>query len=137
MDDEPAVRTIVRMLIERHPGFELVVEAGDVAAALEPLRTHRPDVVLLDLLLPGGSGVDALDEVTASAPDAMVVILSALSAVDEAQRAFEAGAFAYLEKSVLGPSLLREITELRDLYVRAEEGVAVWEAPDGPPRIRR
>lgn len=137
IDDAPSVRTIVRMLVARTAGYELVVEAEDIATAQAPLRRAAPHVVLLDLLLPGVDGVTGFSQVAAAAPQAMVVILSALSSTDEAARAFDAGAFAYLEKSVLGPTLLEQLRELHRLHLAARTGVDVWNAPEAPERVRR
>jgi DNA-binding NarL/FixJ family response regulator len=121
VDDEPAIRTLVRMLLERADGFELAGEAADGAEGIELATRLQPDVVLLDLLMPGVDGREALPHIIRESPRSMVVVLSALSGVDEAEPSFTAGAFAYIEKSALG-RLTQELTELHDLFKRALAG---------------
>jgi CheY-like chemotaxis protein len=105
VDDEPAIRTLLRLVLARDERFDLVGESVDATDAIARAREVSPDVILLDLLMPGQHGRDALPALRAAAPDAMILVLSSLSAVDEEKAALEAGAFGYLEKSVLGPRL--------------------------------
>lgn len=135
VDDEPAIRTLVRMLLERSHRFELAGEATDGAEGTELATRLQPDVVLLDLLMPGVDGREALPRIIRESPRSMVVVLSALSGVDEAEPSFASGAFAYIEKSALG-RLTEEISELYGLFERALDGDTVW-APGGPTRVRR
>lgn len=135
IDDEPAIRTLVQMLLERAEAFELTGEATDGAEGIELVKETQPDVVLLDLLMPGVDGRQALPRIIRESPRSMVVVLSALSGVDEAGPSFARGAFAYIEKSALG-RLTEELTELRELFDRALAGETVW-APGGPTRVRR
>jgi CheY-like chemotaxis protein len=105
VDDEPAIRTLLRLVLARDERFELVGESVDATDAIARARELSPDVILLDLLMPGQHGRDALPALRTAAPAAMILVLSSLSAVDEQTAALEAGAFGYLEKSVLGPRL--------------------------------
>ncbi len=96
VDDEPTLRrTVARVLAQK--GFE-VVQCEDGATALEHLRTHDPDVMLIDLMMPGVSGIDVLREVKALRPDVECVIMTAYSKVEDAVASVRAGAYDFLTK---------------------------------------
>ncbi len=105
VDDEPAIRTLLRVLLARDERFELAGEAKDGVEAVAAAAELQPDVVLLDLLMPRMDGREALPELRRAAPTSMVLVLSSLSAADEAAGVEEDGAFAFLEKGVMGPGL--------------------------------
>lgn len=124
------------MPLARSTGARIVGEAVDRTMAVDLVQRTKPDVVLLELLTPKLDGHAVLPELVRAAPRTMVLALSALSGVDEADKSFALGAFAYLEKAVVGPDLPEEIRELHDLSQRALDRETVWR-PTGPPRIRR
>lgn len=95
---------------------------GAVTLALEA----KPDVVLLDLMMPGLDGREVLPLLVEQVPKTMIAVLSSLRAVDEADGTFAAGAFAYLEKSLLGPPLIDELDDLYLRFQRALDGRTVW-----------
>src|SRR4051794_7869099 len=97
-DDTREVRILLRLALETHGGFEIVGEADDGVAAIEQSRALAPDLVLLDLAMPRMDGLEALPDIRKEAPEAKVVVLSGLNAVDSAAEAMAAGAHAYLEK---------------------------------------
>ena len=136
VDDDPRIRTLARMLLDRSDEARVVAEASDGDQVPDLLEAVRPDVVLLDLLMPRVDGRTILPQLVREAPETMVLVLSALSGIDEADRTFALGAFAYLEKSVVGPDLPNQIRELHALFQRALAGETVW-SPAGPPRVRR
>lgn len=105
VDDDPTVRMLLRLVLERDERFELAGEAFDGAQGVEAAGEAQPDIVLLDLLMPRMDGYEALPEIRRRAPDAMVLVLSSLSSVDEAEGVIAAGASAFLEKSAMGPGL--------------------------------
>jgi two-component system, NarL family, response regulator EvgA len=137
VDDDKQLRALTRMLLtlEEH-AIEVVAETDDGYEALALARVHEPDVVLLDLMMPKVDGREVLGELVLRAPRAMVLVLSALSGREVASATFARGAFAYLEKSVIGPQLAIEIRQLHALFERALTGETVW-TPAGPDRIRR
>ena len=136
VDDEPTVRALLRAVVSRDPRFEVVGEAVDGEQAISLAEELQPDVVLLDLIMPRLGGREALPDILRVSPRSMVLVLSALSGVDEAESTFAAGAFAYLEKSVMGPGLTSEVESLYRRFRRALQGETVW-ARDDALRIRR
>ncbi|HEX7082505.1 MAG TPA: response regulator transcription factor [Gaiellaceae bacterium] len=98
VDDHPLTRdALVRLL--GGSGFEVVAEAADGEQAVALAAEHRPDLVLLDLAMPGVDGVTALPRLRAAAPDAEVVVLTASEDEDSLLEAIRAGAAGYLLKS--------------------------------------
>lgn len=136
VDDEPAVRTMLDAVFRRDDRFEIVGVAGDGREAIAQTARLQPDVVLLDLLMPGLSGQQALPSILRSSPRSMVLVLSALRAEDEADDTLALGAFAYLEKSIMGPGLSEEVFAQHQRFARALAGETVW-SPNAPWRIRR
>lgn len=134
VDDEPQIRRLLRALLDADPRFEVLGEAGTVPEALEVVAEQQPDVVLLDLLMGGQYGGDAIPRLVLDAPETMVLVLSALSAEDQADTLFAAGAFAYLEKSVMGRQLPEEVAALRARFEQALAGETVWADRD-PARV--
>ena len=69
VDDHEVVRLGLRALLDRHPGFTVVDEASNAKEAVQKALQHHPEVVVMDIRLPGGSGIDACREIVAEAPD--------------------------------------------------------------------
>lgn len=106
VDDHPMWRDGVRADLERDGRFLVVAEAGDVAEAVRVVTAHRPDLVLMDLTMPGGSGSEAIAEVMATLPRTRVLVLSASAEQADVLAAVKAGAAGYLLKSSTGDTLL-------------------------------
>lgn len=136
VDDEPPIRKLLHALLERDERFAVVGEAGTLEDAVTVVAREQPHVLLLDLLMGGASGRDILPRVLVDAPETMVLVLSALSPEDEADAVFAAGAFAYLEKSVMGRDLPGEIAALHQRFRRALAGETVWGANDAGRILR-
>jgi DNA-binding NarL/FixJ family response regulator len=98
VDDHPLTRSALVDLLEQH-SFAVVGEAADGVEAVERAREAQPDLVLLDLTMPGGGGLEALPNVRAAAPGCEVVILTASGTEDNLLAAIRAGAAGYLLKS--------------------------------------
>jgi two-component system, NarL family, response regulator LiaR len=105
VDDHAVVRQGLRMFLSPDMGFEVVGEAVDGRQAVEQARGLRPDLVLMDLLLPGMSGIDATAAIRAELPEVEVVVLT--SVIDDAAivYAVRAGAVGYLLKEATGDEL--------------------------------
>jgi DNA-binding NarL/FixJ family response regulator len=97
-DDVPAFRALMRAVLEETDDCEVVGEAADGVAGVAGVRETRPDVVLLDLDMPGGDGLSAIPGIRRAVPDTRIVVLSSFDAARMERRALDAGADAYLEK---------------------------------------
>lgn len=98
VDDHPVVRDGLRGMFASHPGFTVVDEAADGVAAVELAATLDPDVVLMDLRMPGGSGIAAITELTRRGLRARVLVLTTYDTDSDTLPAIEAGATGYLLK---------------------------------------
>jgi DNA-binding NarL/FixJ family response regulator len=98
VDDHPLTRTALVGLLEQH-SFPVVGEAADGPEAVESARRLQPDLVLMDLTMPGGGGLEALPQVRAAAPDCEVVVLTASGTEADLLVAIRAGAAGYLLKT--------------------------------------
>jgi len=116
-DDARDLRLVLRIALEQDGRFEIVGEASDGAGAVAACTAEHPDVVILDLVMPGTDGWYALEQVVGACPGACVVVLSTLDEVKAAERAEELGAAAYVQKS-------SSLVELADL-IAGIAGVAV------------
>lgn len=96
-DDHPLILAGIATLIESEPGFELLGQAVNAAQAVEHYERLRPDVLLIDLNMPGG-GLEAIAQVRKRHPEAKVVILTTYEGDENVHRALHAGASAYLLK---------------------------------------
>jgi two-component system response regulator NreC len=97
-DDHAVVRGALRSLIEAHDDLEVVGEVGDLAGTRAAVVERAPQVLLLDVNMPDGLGVDAVAELRASAPETQVVLLTMERDLSLARRALDAGALGYLFK---------------------------------------
>jgi DNA-binding NarL/FixJ family response regulator len=98
-DDAVEFRELTQRVFEEDPAIEIVGQAGGVDEVLEVLGRTRPDVILLDVSMPGGDGVEALPAVRAAAPRARVIMLSGSTPEGLRERALERGAVAFFSKS--------------------------------------
>ena len=112
VDDHALVRSGLRMLLESEGDFEVVAEAGTADEAVRAARLEKPDVVLLDVVMPGRSGLDALDDVLEAAPDAKVLVLSMQDDPRYVREAFAAGASGYLLKEAADAELVAALREV-------------------------
>ena len=97
-DDHTLVRAGIRALLEKLPGVEVVGEAGDGREVLKLIKLHRPDVVLMDIAMPGLNGLEAAARLAKEFPDVRVIILSMHDNEEYVWRALKAGATGYLLK---------------------------------------
>jgi DNA-binding NarL/FixJ family response regulator len=97
-DDHPLILAGLAALIRAEPGLQLAGEAADAPTAVAQYVRLRPDVMLIDLNMPGGGGLDAIRQVRALVPDARIVILTAYDGDEDVHRGLQAGASAYLLK---------------------------------------
>ena len=112
VDDHAVVRSGLRRVLESADGFEVVGEAGDMRNAVFEARARRPDVVLMDIVMPGASGIEATPAVLTEAPDAKVVVLSMQDDPRYVREAFAAGAAGYVLKEAADTELVQAIREV-------------------------
>jgi two-component system, NarL family, response regulator DevR len=109
VDDHEVVRLGLKSLLEHHPGFEIVAEAGNAQEAVEQALAVRPDVVLMDIRLPGESGIDACQAILQQAPETKVIMLTSYAEDEMLFSAIHAGASGYLLKQIGGEELVEAI----------------------------
>jgi NarL family two-component system response regulator LiaR len=111
-DDHAVVREGLRALIEAKPDMELVGEAEDGVEAVLMARSLKPDVILLDLLMPRMDGIEAIGEIKQENPHARILILTSFAADDKVFPAIKAGAAGYLLKDSSSQALIQAIREV-------------------------
>jgi two-component system, NarL family, response regulator DevR len=109
VDDHEIVRLGLITLLEDQPGLQVVGEAGNAADAVQVVSRLRPDVVLMDIRMPGDGGIEATRQITATYPDIKVVMLTSFADDELVMRAISAGAVGYVLKQVGNEELLRAI----------------------------
>ena len=109
VDDHPVVREGLVALLEDEPDFEIAGAAGSAEDGLALAARVRPDVVLLDLELPGMGGIDAIPRLAAAAPEARVLVLTAYETDDRILGAVRAGARGYLLKGATAAEIAQAI----------------------------
>ena len=114
VDDHEIMRDGLREVLERSGHFEVVGQAGDGAAAVRVAQSLRPDVIIMDVMMPLKNGIDACREITEMLPDTRVLILTASSEEDAVMEAVAAGATGYLQKYSGKEKLLRTVRDVAE-----------------------
>lgn len=118
IDDSEDIRLVVRLALERQPGFTVVAEAADGQAGVLAVAEHKPHLVLLDIALPVMDGLQALQLIREESPGSIVVVLTGFSEEVGALSAVEQGAHGYIRKGGSMQQLLDQIREI--LEIRAQ-----------------
>ena len=137
-DDHAVVRTGLRMLLEAQEDLHVVAEAGDVPTAMQVIRAHRPTVAVLDLNMPGGSGLEAIPALRESTPETAIVVLTMQDDPAFARQALQDGALGFVLKESADDELLEavKLAARGDTYLNPRLGArlaAAPPAPSGPP----
>ena len=114
VDDHPGFRTGMAALIEHESDLKVVAEAGDGHEALQLYRERKPDVVLMDLRLPGIGGVETIISIRKEFPGARVIILTTFDADEDIYRAIQSGAKSYLLKDTPNVEIANTIRAVFD-----------------------
>ena len=109
VDDHEVVRMGLRTLLDKRPGFAIVGEAGAVGDAVAAAAQLEPDVVVMDIRLPDGTGVDACREIRAARPETRVIMLTSFADEEAVYGSIMAGAAGYMLKQTRGQSLAEAI----------------------------
>jgi DNA-binding NarL/FixJ family response regulator len=112
VDDHPLLHEGLAMIIRDQPDLQLVAEASNGKDAIQRFREHTPDVTLMDLRLPDMSGIDAMIAIRSEFPEARIIMLTTFAGDVEIQRALEAGARAYVLKSMPPKELVEVIRQV-------------------------
>ncbi len=151
-DDHRIMRDGLRTLIEARPGLCVVGESGDGRAAVREVARLKPDVVLMDIAMPGLNGIEAAREIRRRCPTTEIVILSMHHTTEHVYRALEAGARGYLLKECAGAEVIEAVqaakagkrylsgkisaTEVDAVMKRREEGLTASPLDRLSPRER-
>ncbi|TXG84890.1 MAG: response regulator transcription factor [Thermomicrobiales bacterium] len=111
-DDHAIVRKGIRALLSTEPDVEVVGEAGDGSIAVEQVLTLRPDVTLMDLVLPGAEGAEVIANIRAIWPEARILVLTSFVTDEKVLPAIRAGARGYLLKDSSPEDLVRAIRQV-------------------------
>lgn len=109
VDDHEVVRLGLKSLIERHAGFEVVAEAASQHEAVQKALSYTPDIVVMDIRLAGGSGIEACEQITSQQPSTKVIMLTSYAEDEMLFSAIRAGAVGYVLKQVGGGDVIRAI----------------------------
>lgn len=109
VDDHEVVRLGLKSLLEHHSHFEVVGEASNAKEALEQVSRLHPNIVLMDIRLPGTSGIEACEDVTSHFPETRVVMLTSYAEDEMLFSAIRAGASGYILKQIGGDDLIRAL----------------------------
>jgi DNA-binding NarL/FixJ family response regulator len=109
VDDHEVVRLGLRSLLDQHPNFDVVAEAETAREAIEKTDMHKPEVVVMDIRLKGGSGIEACQEITSKYPETKVIMVTSYAEDEMLFSAIRAGAAGYVLKQIGGDDLVRAI----------------------------
>jgi DNA-binding NarL/FixJ family response regulator len=112
VDDHPLVLDGIMQKINRQPDMTVVATATDGRQAVELFKRHRPDVTVMDLQLPGMSGLDAIQAIRAENPKARIVVLTMYQGDEDIFRALKSGAATYLLKDTPSDELVRAVRDV-------------------------
>src|SRR5215468_272293 len=112
VDDHPLLREGITTVIKNQPDMNVVAEASTAREAIKLFRQHQPDVTLMDLRLPDMSGIDAMIAIRTEFPEARIIMLTTFEGDAEVQRALQAGARAYMLKSMPPKELVEVIRQV-------------------------
>lgn len=112
VDDHAVVRSGLRLLLEAEEDLDVVAEAGNARDAVFEARAHKPEVIVLDVVMPGESGIEVLPRLLLEAPDAKVLVLSMQDDPRYVREAFAAGASGYVLKEAVDAEVVDAIHQV-------------------------
>jgi two-component system, NarL family, response regulator NreC len=133
-DDHAVARRGLELLLDAEDGFEVVASVGDVESAVRTTRGHKPDVLVLDLNMPGGSSLDAIPQILAVSPHTRITVLTMQDEPAFARQALGAGALAYVLKEAADDELVEAVRRAAagETYLNPQLGARMAAEPPGP-----
>jgi two-component system, NarL family, response regulator NreC len=133
-DDHTVVRRALRVLLEEEPGFEVVAEADDSDAAIRYLRGHKPDVLILDLNMPGRPSLEAIPEMLEASPETKIVVLTMQKEPAFARQALQLGVLGYVLKEAADDELVQAVRSAAagETYLQPALGAKLAAEPEAP-----
>jgi two-component system, NarL family, response regulator NreC len=114
VDDHAVVRAGLRLLLEAEEDIEVVAEAGDAREAIFEARAQKPDVILLDVVMPGRSGLEAIPDLMKESPESKILVLSMQDDAAYVREAFGSGASGYVLKEAADAEVVGAVREVAD-----------------------
>jgi two-component system response regulator NreC len=112
VDDHAVVRSGIRLLLDAEDDIEVVAEAGDAREAVFEARAHQPDVILLDVVMPGRSGIEVIPDLLKESPESKILLLSMQDDAAYVREAFAAGASGYVLKEAADAEVVGAVREV-------------------------
>jgi len=133
-DDHVVVRSALRLLLEGEPDIEVVAEAGDADTAARYVKGHRPTVLILDINMPGESGLAVIPRIRGETPETQIVVLTMQDETAFARQALQAGVLAYILKEAASEELVRAVrmAAAGKTYLQPELGARLAAEPETP-----
>jgi two-component system, NarL family, response regulator NreC len=131
-DDHAVVRSALRLMLEREPDIEVVAEAGDSESATRYVNGHRPRVLILDINMPGGSGLAVIPTIREQSPETEIVVLTMQDETAFAREALQAGVLGYILKEAASEELVKAVRMAAEgrTYLQPELGARLAAEPD-------
>jgi two-component system, NarL family, response regulator NreC len=133
-DDHTVVRRALRVLLEEEDGFEVVAEAEDAEGAIRYLRGHKPDVLILDLSMPGRPGLEAIPDLRDASPETKIVVLTMQKEPAFARQALQLGVLGYVLKEAADDELVQAVRRAAagETYLQPALGAKLAAEPESP-----
>jgi two-component system, NarL family, response regulator NreC len=133
-DDHAIVRSSLRALLEAGEGVDVVAEAGDIDETVRKVLAYKPDVLVLDVSMPGGSSLGSIPDMRLASPDTAIVVLTMEDEPRFAREALRAGAAGFVLKEAADTELLQAIDAARKglRYIDPQLGALIAAQPDAP-----
>jgi two-component system response regulator NreC len=131
-DDHVVVRSALRMLLEGEKGIKVVAEADDADSAIRYVNGHNPEVLILDINMPGGSGLGAIPKLRSQSPETQIVMLTMQAETASAREALQAGVRAYILKEAASDELVKAVRLAAEgkTYLQPELGARMAAEPE-------
>jgi two-component system, NarL family, response regulator NreC len=134
-DDHTVVRSALRMLLEAETGLEVVAEAGDTASTCRYVRAHKPDVLILDLNMPGGPSLGSVPDLLEASPETAIVVLTMQPEPSFARQAMQLGVRGYVLKDAVDDQLVTAVRVAAEggTYLQPELGARLAAGQEQTP----